>query len=66
MANFPAAQSLQQESLPHKSVSYNFHVVQLFNSMAEEIENLKKECVELRQEHKTEIKSGNTIDRDKV
>lgn len=49
-----------------KSVSYNFHVLQLVNSMAEEIENLKKECERLKQQHKTEIKPENTIDRDKV
>lgn len=45
-----------------KSVSYNFHVVQLFNSMAEEIENLKKECEELKRMRKAE----STSDRDKV
>lgn len=49
-----------------KSVSYNFHVVQIINSLAEEIETLKKECEILKQQHKTEIKSKNTIDRDKV
>lgn len=49
-----------------KSVSYNFHVLQLINSMAEEIESLKKECERLKQQHKTEIKLENTIDRDKV
>lgn len=45
-----------------KSVSYNFHVVQLFNSMAEEIENLKKECEELKRMRK----AGSTSKLDKV
>ena len=47
-----------------KSVSYNFHVVQLINSMAEEIETLKKECERLKQQYKTEVKPGNRTNRD--
>lgn len=36
-----------------KSVSYNFHLVQTLNYLVEEIESLKKECAELKQQSKS-------------